>query len=177
MKEDAESMLTYFVVDDDTAFREKLCEMLVKKGNKAHPFANGSAALKLDGVIPDRVILDLRMPGESGLSILPKLHERFPLCEIVLLTGFGSISAAVDCIKMGAKNFITKPVGLPHILKAFEESSEPTPPVEAFPSLEEVEWSHIQRVLDECGGNISKAAKVLGIHRRSLQRKLARRPV
>ncbi len=175
MKEDAESMLTYFVVDDDTAFREKLCEMLVKKGNKAHPFANGSAALKLDGVIPDRVILDLRMPGESGLSILPKLHERFPSCDVLLLTGFGSISVAVECMKRGAKNFLTKPVGLSEILNAFEENSQSMPPSDAFPSLEEVEWEHIQRVLDECDGNITQAAKALGIHRRSLQRKLARR--
>lgn len=173
--ERAPDMYHYFVIDDDSAFREKLCEMLRARGNSASSFASGRAAIE-DGVSPpDRIVLDLRMPGESGLSVLPKLKSQFPACDILLLTGFGSISTAVECMKRGAKSFITKPAALQQILEAFEENAESPTKNPPLPSLEEIEWAHIQRVLTEFNGNISQTARALGIHRRSLQRKLLRR--
>jgi two-component system response regulator RegA len=123
---------------------------------------------------PELALVDLRLPGESGLTVIRELKELDPATIVVVLTGYGSIATAVESIKLGAASYLTKPADADQIVAAFdgtqlEENTE-------VPSLARVEWEHIQRVLTDCGGNVSKAARALGIHRRSLQRKLSKYP-
>ncbi len=129
---------------------------------------------------PERAIIDLRMPGKSGLELLRDLKALEPATEIVMLTGYGAIATAVDAIRLGAKHYLPKPATADEILAAFEQGDgDPLAgtehPLDA-PSLARTEWEHINRVLADCGGNISEAARRLGIHRRSLQRKLQKYP-
>ena len=121
---------------------------------------------------PDRAVLDLKMPGRSGLETLRILLDRSPETEAIILTGYGSIANAVDAIKIGAVNYVTKPANADEILAAFEKREEPLGGELHPQSLAEAEWDHIQRVLNDCGGNISEAARQLDIPRRTLQRKL-----
>ena len=118
------------------------------------------------------------MPGKSGLELLQALVEIDPTTRILVLTGYGSISTAVDAINLGAVNFIPKPADADDLIAAFEKSgrSKLGDATEGYqaPTLARTEWEHIQRVLSDTGGNISEAARRLGIHRRSLQRKLQR---
>lgn len=124
-------------------------------------------------------VVDLRMPGENGLELLKHLHALYPQMRVVILTGYGSISNAVDALRLGAVNYVAKPAGTDDILAAFERAE--SPPLTAVdthevPSLARAEWEHINRILSDCSGNISEAARRLGIHRRSLQRKLQKYP-
>jgi two-component system response regulator RegA len=129
---------------------------------------------------PDLAIVDLRLPGMGGLDIVRELRKLDETSCIIVLTGYGSIATAVTATKLGANHYLSKPADADEILSAYErvtsgeaESIDPSPSV---PSLARVEWEHMQRVLADCDGNISQAAKVLGLHRRSLQRKLAKYP-
>jgi two-component system response regulator RegA len=125
-------------------------------------------------------IVDLRLRGESGLDIVKNLRESDSTISIIVLTGYGSIATALEAVRRGADHYLSKPVDVDQILAAYEtvnstESGESVPP-STVPSLARVEWEHIQRVLTDCGGNVSQAAKLLGLHRRSLQRKLLKFP-
>ena len=115
------------------------------------------------------------MPGESGVELIGRLKEVDPSTRVIMLTGYGSISTAVDAVKLGAANYVPKPADADDIIAAFQRGDAPagtqTHDYQA-PTLARAEWEHIQRVLGDCGGNISEAARRLGIHRRSLQRKL-----
>ncbi|MBL4844369.1 MAG: response regulator [Planctomycetes bacterium] len=171
------------VVDDDEAFRLRLVRAFRDRGHRAEPAGDYESALSLaHSFKPNRAVVDLRMPDKSGLEVVRDLAELLPGIECLVLTGYGSIATATEAIRLGAVDYLTKPADADQILGAFgrqgagREGEELTaPPIEA-PSLERVEWEHIQRVLADTGGNVSQAARVLGIHRRSLQRKLARRP-
>ncbi len=127
---------------------------------------------------PQRAVVDMRMPGGSGLDLVNSLIEINPEMEIVILTGYASIATAIEAVRRGAVDYLTKPADTDQILAAFEKAHEKTPTAapESAPSLARVEYEHIQRVLNDCGGNISQAARVLRIHRRSLQRKLSKYP-
>lgn len=169
------------LVDDDTNFRERLQRALVARGAEVVAVASAreaGGAARSDGF--DGAIVDLRLPGESGLDLVSELHGRYPGLAIVVLTGFGSIATALEAVRLGARDYLTKPADPDRILSALR--GEPGYAVESrevpteVPSLDRVEWEHIQRVLAECGGNISQAARLLGIDRRSLQRKLAKFP-
>lgn len=168
-------------VDDDDVFRQRLCRAFRQRGWDAHEASGGAQAKRIAReVSPDLILVDLRMPHENGLDVVRQLRALDSTSIIVMLTGFGSIPTALAAMKMGADHYLSKPVDVDQILAAYENlrASEPveaTPP-SAIPSLAHVEWEHIQRVLTDCGGNISQAAKHLGIHRRSLQRKLAKYP-
>jgi two-component system response regulator RegA len=111
----------------------------------------------------------------SGLDVVQALSTRVPNARTLVLTGFGSIATALDAIKMGAVSYLTKPADTDEILAAFNSESSATSP-DSVPSLDRVEWEHIQRVLHEFNNNISQAARALGIHRRTLQRKLSKYP-
>jgi len=129
---------------------------------------------------PDMAVVDLRMPGRSGLELVRDLKELDDSIRVLVLSGFGSIATAVDAVRLGAVNFLPKPADADDILAAFQrgESTVLEQKVETeheVPSLARAEWEHIHRVLSDCGGNISEAARRLGIHRRSLQRKLRKR--
>ena len=173
MNEHTQSIL---VVDDDHLLRDTLVKSLKRRG---YPVAQASNIVEAREVVedfsPDWVILDLRMPKQTGLQLIPTLKQKFPKAKIVMLTGYGSIVTAVSAMRLGAHNYITKPANVDAILSAFESrSSTLGEPAIANPSLADYEWEHIQQTLNACKGNISLTAKKLGIHRRSLQRKLNR---
>ncbi|MDX1982645.1 MAG: response regulator [Bryobacteraceae bacterium] len=171
------------VIDDDDAFRFRLCRALADRGWEAHASAGGPSALHLAHECePDLAIVDLRLPGMNGLDIVKELGERDRSMCIIVLTGYGSIATALTATKLGASHYLSKPADADQILEAYRNATSPGDAGTAdgetasVPSLARVEWEHIQRVLADCGGNISQAAKLLGLHRRSLQRKLAKYP-
>ncbi|MFZ4514681.1 MAG: response regulator transcription factor, partial [Geothrix sp.] len=128
---------------------------------------------------PELAVLDLRMPGESGLDLLRRLKAIDPTTKILMLTGYGSIATALEAVRLGAVHYLTKPVDVDEILAAFDRDGAPAETLDTeTPSLARVEWEHLQRVLNDCEGNLSEAARRLGMHRRSLQRKADRkRPI
>ena len=167
------------VVDDDDVFRTRLGKAFQDRGfevRTAHSAAEAVRLAQLDS--PEFAVVDLRMPGASGLDVVRELHTIDPASVIVMLTGYGSIATAVEAVRAGALHYLSKPVDIDQILAAFEGKTATTQAGTAeVPSLARVEWEHIQRVLSDCEGNISQAARLLGLHRRSLQRKLAKDPV
>ena len=168
------------LVDDSELFRERLARAFRDRDFEVRTAADYDEAMRLARkVSPDLAVVDLRMPGRSGLELVRDLLVVCPSTRVLILSGFGSISTAVEAVKLGAVNFLPKPADADDILAAFERS-EITPEEtqtenQAVPSLARAEWEHIHRVLADCAGNISEAARRLGIHRRSLQRKLRKR--
>jgi len=169
------------IVDDDEIFRSRLARAFRDRGYDvriATNFDEGRASALEDS--PEMAVLDLRMPGRSGLELLRELKKIDGATKVVMLTGYGSISTAVDAVRLGATNYVPKPADADDILSAFARGEAPPlePPALGYqaPSLARAEWEHINRVLSDCGGNISEAARRLGIHRRSLQRKLQKYP-
>jgi len=170
------------IVDDDDTYRTALARAFERRGFVVSAASSASEALALiEREPPDYASIDLRMPGGSGLALVRQLELRHPGAVVVVLTGYGSIATAVEAVKLGATDYLTKPADASDLLRAFGAApSVPTPartlPLEV-PSLARVEWEHISRVVADCGGNISQAARVLHMQRRSLQRKLAKYPV
>jgi two-component system response regulator RegA len=166
------------VCDDDAIFRKRLVRALQARGHETLDAPTPDDAIELAKRFkPQRAVLDLKMPQRSGLDLLNELTAIDPDMDVVILTGFGSIATAVEAVHRGALDYLTKPADADQILAAFDRDGELPPQVpDNQPTLARVEWEHIQRVLAECGGNISQAARKLGIHRRSLQRKLAKMP-
>ena len=180
---------TILVVDDDATFRTRLVRALSSRGYQTFEAGDvDSAVARARDLKPARAIVDLRMPGKSGLDLITALMEIDESIQILVLTGYGSIATAVEAVRRGAIDYLSKPVDTEQILAVFDRetltaATAAANPVtstsalnEAKPSLARVEWEHIQRVLSDCGGNISEAARQLGIHRRSLQRKLSKLP-
>jgi len=173
--------LNYLLVDDDAAFSAVLARVLQRRGEQAFTASNGNEAIvQLQNKKIDRVVLDLKLEQESGLAILQQLLTQQPALEIVILTGYSSISTAVEAIKLGATNYLCKPAGMEEIIAAFAVrtgGAAEVPLEDSPPSVNRLEWEHIQKVLNHHEGNISATAKTLGMHRRTLQRKLQKRPV
>jgi len=172
----APSML---IVDDDEVLRERLAKALRARGYEVRTAKDAAAALELARQeSPELALVDLRMPGASGLELIGELKALDPATKIVVLTGYGSIATAVEAIKLGATHYVPKPADVDEILAGFAQGQPSATPSEALsaPSLARAEWEHINRVLSDCGGNISEAARRLGVHRRSLQRKLQKYP-
>lgn len=170
---------TVLVVDDEDTFRERLVRALRERGFDATGAANGDEALRTaERDSPECAVVDLRMPGPSGLQVVRRLHALDATTRIVVLTGYGSIATALDAVRSGAVHYLTKPADIDDIVAAFDHDGGPAvePPPTVVPSLDRVEWEHIDRVLVGCNGNVTQAAQLLGLHRRSLQRKLAKRP-
>lgn len=168
------------LVDDDAAFARVMERGLKRRGFLVRCADNAEQAVAACGEFdPDHILLDLNMPGTSGLVILPTLLGLAPRARLVVLTGYSSIATAVEATKAGAVNYLCKPATIDEILAAFEANGETgTSDVPAAPiSVERLEWEHIQRVLQDNAGNISATARSLGMHRRTLQRKLQKRPV
>jgi two-component system response regulator RegA len=156
------------LVDDSVILRDRLAEAFEERGFRVVVASHCDEAV------------DLRMPGRPGLTLIQDLKEISPEVRVLILSGFGSIATAIDAIKLGAVNFLPKPADVDDILNAFKrggtevevpETDEEIP----VPTLAQAEWEHIHRVLADCNNNISEAARRLGIHRRSLQRKLRKR--
>ena len=143
----------------------------------AHETSQALASAQAD--LPAYVVVDLKMPGNSGLTLIPTLKALSAPMRIVVLTGYASVATAVEAIKLGATHYLAKPVDADQVLAALgREAGDPTQPVAEQPlSVDRLEWEHIQRVLAENQGNISATARSLNMHRRTLQRKLGKRPV
>ena len=173
------------VLEDDTLLREQLARRLALQDFtvlSAASLQDAHHIIQHESLI-DAALLDQNITndvtGNSGLSLITPILERFPECRIVMHTGYGSIPAAVAATKKGALDYLTKPASLADIVRALrgDEETQDAPALPAAPpSLERLEWEHIQRVLDNHDGNISAAARTLGIHRRTLQRRLKKRP-
>ena len=169
------------IVDDDRAFREALASAFVRRGYTVKLAESPDDALAAVGDFePTRALIDLRMPRGSGLDLVRELKQRFPDAAVVVLTGYGSIPTAIEAVKRGALNYLTKPAEPGEIEAAFQDATDgheaPSPTEVSVPSLDRATWEHMQRVLSECQGNISEAARRLGMHRRTLQRKLQKHP-
>jgi two-component system response regulator RegA len=169
------------VVDDSYAFRERLALAFRDRGFDVRTASNFDEAIaSVTASIPRWAVVDLRMPGRSGLELVRELRGLSSSTQVLVLSGFGSIATAIDAIRLGAVNFLPKPADADDVLDAFERGQaealeSPASKTHETPSLARAEWEHIHRVLADCGGNISEAARRLGIHRRSLQRKLHKR--
>lgn len=170
---------TVLVVDDEETFRLRLVRALIDRGFQAVGAHDAEEAIRQATLeTPECAIVDLRMPRSSGLHVVRELHRLDQTTRIVVLTGYGSIATALDAVRSGAVHYLTKPADLDEIIAGFDHNGAPseTPPPTEVPSLDRVEWEHIDRVMLSCGGNITQAAALLGLHRRSLQRKLFKRP-
>jgi len=165
------------VVDDDERLRTQLVNAMNRRGLVAVGAGDyDSAIAALEAAPFDFGILDLKMPGQNGLELLRDMNQRWPEVAVVLMTGYGSIATAIDAVKLGAVNYVQKPADADDVLAALERGisgplGEATQDYTA-PTLARAEWEHIQRVLADCAGNVSEAARRLGVHRRTLQRKL-----
>jgi len=175
------SSLSILLVDDDQNFRERMARALRDRGHEVRTAADPSEALRLAGEdSPECAVVDLRMPGGSGLDVVQALKTLDPATAIVVLTGYGSIATALEAVRRGALHYLQKPVDADELLAVFAREGALPPhqlPEEPMaPSLARAEWEHIQRVLTDAGGNVSEAARRLGLHRKSLQRKLQKYP-
>lgn len=170
------------VVDDDDIFRNRLCRALESRGWEVAGASDGATSLRLANASkPDLAVVDLRLPEMNGLDIVRDLRNLDEGTCIIVLTGYGSIATALTATKLGASYYLSKPADADQILSVYEkittgETEVEEPSSMEVPSLARVEWEHIQRILADCQGNISQAAKLLGLHRRSLQRKLSKHP-
>jgi len=167
---------TVLVVDDDETFRTRLGRALGERGFVVTLAATVDEALGVVAEAPEYAVVDLRMPGRSGLELLKALREKDPNTRVVMLTGYGSIPTAIEATKLGATGYLTKPADADDVVKALTGEQATHAQATETPTLARAEWEYIHRVLKDCGDNISEAARRLGIHRRSLQRKLQKYP-
>jgi two-component system, response regulator RegA len=179
MNQHCEETASLLLADDDITFCKVLKPALEKRGfcvSVAHSVELAVPLAKANP--PEFAVIDLKMSGASGLALVKVLHELDPNTRIVVLTGYASIATAVEAIKLGATQYLAKPANADEIVAAFSHSADSnllfkTQPVQ----ISNLEWDHIQRVLLEHDGNISATARALNMHRRTLQRKLAKPPL
>lgn len=174
-------MDTILIVDDEDLFRNRMQRAFESRGFTVYSAANYDEAIKIiKEDKPKLAVVDMKMPGKSGLELIRDALLIDPELKMVVLTGYGSIATAADAVKLGAIFYLPKPADVGDILNAFNRNPEVEidnqPDDFMAPSLARTEWEHINRVLADCGGNISETAKRLGIHRRTLQRKLYKYP-
>lgn len=177
---DSEEQPHLLLVDDDPTFSRVLSRAMSRRGLRVSVASSAEEGLALaEQDVPDYAVLDLKMEGDSGLVLLPRLLELDSEMRVVILTGYSSIATAVEAIKRGACNYLCKPADADDVLAALVsehvdvDNLVPENPM----SVDRLQWEHIQRVLTEHDGNISATARALGMHRRTLQRKLQKRPV
>jgi two-component system response regulator RegA len=171
------------LVDDDETFRERLGRALRERHYDVVTAHNHGAAMEEARRVPPAfAVVDLKMPGASGLDLVRDLHALDPGTRIVVLTGYGSIASAVDALHRGAHDYLSKPADADEIIAALlgQKTLAGTPGARVGgdppPSLARAEWEHMTRILTDCGGNVSEAARRLGITRRTLQLKLKKDP-
>ncbi|MDF3070153.1 MAG: hypothetical protein K0R38_5754 [Polyangiaceae bacterium] len=177
MAEPALAATTVLVVEDDDFLRERLVRALCDRGFAAQGAASVAEALAASEEAPELAVVDLRIGDASGLDVLRALLAKDPATRVVMLTGYGSIATAVEAMRLGAVHYLTKPADAEQIVAALMRGNGDTPaPAEEPLTLARAEWEHINHVLVSVSGNISEAARRLGLHRRSLQRKLSKYP-
>jgi two-component system response regulator RegA len=172
------------IVDDDAAFARVLTRALASRGFQVIATDNVTEARALARRHqPKFCVLDLKLGDENGLKLIPELQALVPDIRVLLLTGYASIATAVEAIKRGAHDYLAKPVDADQVVRALLDDDGHVPDDDLLDApdaplpLRRLEWEHIQRVLTECEGNISETARRLGMHRRTLQRKLSKHPV
>jgi two-component system response regulator RegA len=168
------------LVDDDKTFCKVLKSALQKRDYDvlvAYDVAEGIALA--EALLPEYAVIDLRIGVESGLELVKKLISLDDNTRILMLTGFASIATAVEAIKLGATHYLTKPANADEILAALlKNEGDSSATISEIPlSVKRLEWEHLQKVLMQHDGNVSAAARALNMHRRTLQRKLEKRPV
>lgn len=168
------------LVDDDEIFCQVMHRALTRRGLVVDIFQSAHTAVNaMRETFYTKAIVDLKIAQESGLTLIKELKTINPDIDIIMLTGYSSISTAVEAVKLGALNYFCKPVEVDEILQAFENINQtydialPENPT----TLGRLEWEHIQKTLHDNEGNISACARILGMHRRTLQRKLQKRPI
>ncbi|CAH0992629.1 Photosynthetic apparatus regulatory protein RegA [Sinobacterium norvegicum] len=172
----------YLLVDDDQVFTTAMQRALQRKGFEADCCHSAQSCLQqLDKKQYHHLLLDMKLGDDSGLQLIEAIIAKAPNTQIVILTGYSSIATAVKAIKLGAHNYLCKPARSNDIIAAFGQCTDDSPNIESetlntTPSVKRMEWEHIQRVLTDNDGNVSATARVLGMHRRTLQRKLAKSP-
>lgn len=183
MATDAAGMGRLLLVEDDAVFAGAMARALRSRGFDVAVAGDAAAALACVGAqLPRFAVVDLKLGEDSGLALIPELHAAVPSMRILLLTGYASIATAVEAIKRGAHDYLAKPVDADAVMRALlddggADAAQAAELPESPLRLRRLEWEHIQRTLHECGGNISEAARRLGMHRRTLQRKLGKHPV
>jgi two-component system, response regulator RegA len=175
---DAAEARTLLVVEDDELLRERLLRAFRDRGFLAQGAASLSEARQKSEDAPEYAVVDLRVGDDSGLDVLRTLLAKDPATRVVILTGYGSIATAVEAMRQGAVHYLTKPADADQIVAALQRgtASDDAKAAGEPLSLARAEWEHINHVLVSVSGNISEAARRLGLHRRSLQRKLAKYP-
>ena len=176
----ANTPVDFLLVDDDETFCMVLNNAIERRGYSIVTATNSTEAMKLAGSHkPAYAIVDLRIGDESGLQLVENLVSSNPDISIVMLTGYASIATAVQAIKLGAKHYLTKPADADEIIASFDNDldTQSVKPAEQPLSPKRLEWEHLQKVLLDNDGNVSATARALGMHRRTLQRKLQKRPV
>ncbi|MBG9995298.1 response regulator [Pseudoalteromonas sp. NZS127_1] len=169
------------IIEDDINLANTLARRLTKQGFICEVAHNQSdALLAARKLLPNFVLLDMKLGDDNGLALINPLRSLLAQAHIVLLTGFASIATAVEAMRLGANDYLTKPVDMATLLKAL--NTEPVAPTssaidDAVMSPERLEWEHIQQVLRSNNGNVSVTARQLNMHRRTLQRKLQKKPV
>lgn len=167
------------LVDDDADFLSALASAMQKRGFQVFTANSAESGIRLaEKEPPEFAVVDLKMQGHSGLVLVRQLTALNAGIKIVVLTGFASITTAIEAIKLGAIHYLAKPVDAAEIIAAFsKENGDSEVNVAPNPlSVNRLEWEHIQRVLAENDGNISATARSLNMHRRTLQRKLNKNP-
>ncbi len=168
---------TLLLVDDDEAFLKRLAKAMEKRGfvvDTAGSVAAGKACATARP--PAFAVVDLRLEDGNGLDVVEALRERRPDSRVVVLTGYGAIATAVAAVKIGATDYLSKPADADDIINALLSRGDALPPPPENPmSADRVRWEHIQRVYELCDRNVSETARRLNMHRRTLQRILAKR--
>ena len=165
------------IVDDDEPFRNRLGRAMERRGFTVHLAAGARDAIAMTRATPpDYAVVDLRLEDGDGLEVVNAVHEIREDCRVVMLTGYGNIATAVAAVKAGAIDYLAKPADAGDVVKALlaRPGERPDPPENPM-SADRVRWEHIQRVYELCDHNVSETARRLGMHRRTLQRILAKR--
>ena len=168
---------TLLLVDDDEPFLRRLTKAMEKRGFKVESAGSVAAGRAIATARPPAyAVVDLRLTDGNGLDVVEVLNDRRPECRVVVLTGYGAIATAVAAVKIGATDYLSKPADASDIMNALLASGDDLPPPPENPmSADRVRWEHIQRVYELCDRNVSETARRLNMHRRTLQRILAKR--
>ncbi len=165
------------ILDDDAPFRARLSRAMMQRGFVVSAVGSVAEALEVARSNPPQfAVVDLRLEDGDGLDVVKALHEYRPDCKAVMLTGYGNIATAVAAVKSGAVDYLSKPADADDVVKALlaDPEAKPAPPENPM-SADRVRWEHIQRVFELCDHNVSETARRLNMHRRTLQRILAKR--